>query len=75
MIVASATPLIESYTRAHVGIYNLLEMKKRVNDSMPKVCLVNMEDEIKKGNRIISSTLKEELVKTINEGNQAIILL
>lgn len=75
LIFASATPLIESYTRAHVGVYNLLEMKKRVNDNMPEVCLVNMEDEVKKGNRIISSTLKEELIKTINEGNQAIILL
>jgi len=75
IIFASATPLIESYTRAKVGIYNLLEMKHRVNDSMPEVILVPMQDEIKKGNRILSSKLKELLIKTIEAGNQAIILL
>lgn len=75
IIFGSATPLIESFTRAKLGIYKLLTMKKRVNNKLPEVSLIDMQDEIKKGRRIISLKLKNELEKTISKKEQAIILL
>ena len=38
-------------------------MKNRVNNNLPKVYLVDMKDEFKKGNRIFS----EDLTNKINE--------
>lgn len=75
VILGSATPSIESYTRAKTGVYELLTIKKRVNNNLPKVELIDMKDEIKKGNRIISGKLKEEINKCINNNEQVIILL
>ena len=57
VILGSATPQIESYTRSEEGTYKLLEIKKRVNNNLPKVELVDMKEEIKKGNKIISNSL------------------
>ena len=75
VILGSATPSIESYTRSKVGVYELLEMKERVNNNLPEVKLINMKDEFKKGNRLFS----EEAIKKINEklenNEQTIILL
>ena len=42
---------------------------------MPKVTLVDMKDEIKQGNHVISSILKEKLETVIKNKKQAIILL
>ena len=75
IIFGSATPKIESYTRAKLGIYKLLTMKKRYATTMPKVEFVNMQDEIKKGRRIISKSLADELIETLNRNEQAIIFL
>ena len=75
VILGSATPSIESYTRAKTGIYELLEMTKRVNDSLPKTILVDMKDEIKSGSRIISRVLREKINDRLSKGEQVIILL
>jgi primosomal protein N' (replication factor Y) len=75
VILGSATPSIESYTRAKNGIYDLLEMKNRVNNNMPKITLVDMKDEIKNKNRIFSKLLKEKIQDRLNKNEQIIILL
>ena len=75
VILGSATPSIESYTRAKTGIYELCTMTKRVNDSLPSVTLVDMKDEIKKGNRIISSVLRSKINEKLKRGEQVIIFL
>lgn len=75
IIFGSATPKIESYTRAKLGIYKLLTMKKRVNNLMPKVEFINMQDEIKKGNRIISKKLLDEINETLVKEEQVILFL
>src|SRR5574344_347888 len=75
LVLGSATPSIESYTRAKIGTYTLINMPTRVNNNLPKVYLVDMKDEIKKGNRIFSELLKTKLNKTIEDNKQAIILL
>ena len=75
VILGSATPSVESYTRAKLGVYKLLEMKNRVNNNLPKVSLINMKDEFKKGNRLFSSKAMDKINDRINKGEQVIILL
>ncbi len=75
IILGSATPSIESYTRAKTGVYKLLEMKNRVNNNLPDVSLVDMKSEIKKGNRVLCSELIDSLNNCIKNKEQAIILL
>ena len=75
LVLGSATPSVISYTRACVGIYKLINMKNRVNNMPPKVDLIDMKDEFKKGNRVISSTLKDKINDRLSKGQQVIILL
>ena len=75
VVLGSATPSIESYTRSKVGVYKLLEMKERVNKKLPKVTLVDMKDEFKKGNRIFSEEVISKVNDRLNKGEQVIVLL
>jgi primosomal protein N'' len=75
IILGSATPSIESYTRATMGIYELLNMKKRISNMLPKVELVDMKDSLKSGHRIISKKLQEALEECFSKKEQAILLL
>lgn len=75
VILGSATPSIESYTRALNNIYTLCEMKNRVNNNYPKTILVDMKEEIKKGNRVISEILDKGIKERLSKNEQVIILL
>ena len=75
VVLGSATPSVESYTRAKMGIYKLLEMKKRINEKMPKVYLVDMKEEFKKGNRLFSDILVSKVNERLNSDEQIIVLL
>lgn len=76
ILIASATPTIESYAKAKVGYYKLLELNKRVNEkAMPSVTIIDMKDEIRKGNSILSSTLIEKINDRINKNEQVMLLL
>lgn len=75
VILGSATPSIESYTRAKLNIYELIELKNRVNKQMPVVEMVDMCKEFKMGNRIISSVLKNKINERLAKKEQIIILL
>ncbi len=75
VLLGSATPSNESYTRSKVGVYTLLEMKNRVNNKMPKVHLVDMKMEIRNGRRIISKLLADKIRDRLNKDEQVMILL
>ncbi len=76
IVLASATPTIESYARAKRGYYNLLEMEERVNKKpLPKVTIVDMKNEIRKGNMIFSDLLKSEIEKRLERKEQVMLLL
>ena len=75
IVLGSATPSIESYTRVKTGVYELLVMKNRVNKSLPKVYLIDMKDEFKKGNRVFSEIFKEKMKDRLNKGEQVLVLL
>ena len=75
IILGSATPSIQSYTRARTGVYKLLELRERINHNLPLVKLIDMKDEFKKGNRVFSDELRNLLNEALENEEQAIILL
>ena len=76
VVLASATPSLESYSRALKGDYQLLELKNRINLTLPKINIVDLTNETKKNRSyIISDELKDELTNCLNNNKQAIILL
>lgn len=75
VILGSATPSIESYTRAKLNIYKLLELPNRINKTLPTVELVDMKDEIRLGNKIISSKLKSCINECLEKLNKLFYFL
>lgn len=75
VVLGSATPSIETYTKAKLGVFTLLTLKKRVGATLPFVYLVDMKEEIKRGNPILSESLKEKIVDRIQKKEQVILLL
>ena len=75
LLLGSATPSIESYTRAKSNIYKLLVLDERINKKLPNVELIDMKNEIKKGNKIFSEALDKEINDRLNKNEQIIILL
>jgi len=75
LVLGSATPSIEAFTRVQSNIYKLLKLTKRINDNLPEVELVDMKDNLKQGYKIISKRLQNVLTTCFDAGEQAIILL
>ncbi|MBC7088260.1 MAG: primosomal protein N' [Tissierellales bacterium] len=77
LILGSATPSIESYYNAKNSIYELLEIKNRVeSSSLPMIDVVDMRDEINNGNTsIFSRLLYDKILKTIQRKQQVILFL
>ena len=61
IVLGSATPSLESYTRAKSGIYKLLTLKTRISKHLPEVHLVDMKYEIRRGNRIFGEFLTQKI--------------
>ena len=77
LLLGSATPSIYSFAMARKGEYVLLEMPHRINGKpLPEVHIADMRRELSMGNRsIFSVVLQEELQKTLQAGQQAILFL
>ena len=77
VLLGSATPSITSYYKASEGEYKLLELPKRIFDQpMPRVQIVDMKEEMIRGNYSVFSDAMMELIQcTLADGNQMIILL
>ena len=77
MLLASATPSLESYKKAKDGVYTLVELKHRFGESkLPEVTVTDMRAELKSGN---TSELSGELIgamrDTLEKGEQAVLFL
>ena len=76
VLLASATPNLDSYSRAIKGDYNFLKLEKRINLSLPKVEIIDLNKQVKQRNSyIISHPLKTAIAEVLKKGHQAIILL
>jgi len=77
LLLASATPSIDSMFSAVSGKYSLLRLDNRFNEmELPPVIVVDMKKELKAGNGgSISSVLKDELSKNIQNGEQSILFI
>lgn len=77
LLLASATPSVETYTKAKNGAYSLFTLNHRYGNAiLPETEIVDMKAELSSGNSgCISNTLYEALKETLDNKNQAIILL
>lgn len=77
LVLASATPSVRSYFLAKSGYYKLLELKNRATkNTLPKVSVVDMRDELLKGNKsILSTELKNEIDNALKKNEQVILFL
>ena len=77
VVLGSATPSLESFSRAQKGEYRYIEMRKRATGRpLPEVEIVDMTGEAKGGKLpVLSHRLKDELCETLARGEQAILFL
>ncbi len=77
LLLASATPDIVSMHAAKSGRYSFFRLDKRFNDmELPKVDIVDMKRELRRGNAgSISEHLREELEDNISRNEQSILFI
>ncbi len=77
VLLASATPSIESFYKAKRGTYKLLTMQNRYNNNeLPDITIADMRNELRLGNRsMFSKKLISEIDKNIKNGEQTILLM
>lgn len=77
VILGSATPAIETYYRAISGEIELVELKNRIdNKPMPKIEIIDMREELNKGNiSMFSNRLFLEMKEALSKKEQIILFL
>ncbi len=77
IILGSATPSVESMEKVNEGEYELLRLEEKYyGQDNPIVNIVDMSDELHKGNStIISEALDITIKKKINQGEQILIFI
>ena len=77
MLLASATPSVESYQKAMEGKYTLLTLKKRFGGAtLPEVTVADMREEVRAGNiSPIGRTLADALIRTGEKQEQSVLFL
>ena len=78
VLLASATPSLESRARGQKGVYHMLYLTKRINNQrLPATKIVNMLDykNIDRDSYIFSHALRESLHQTLAKNEQAILLI
>lgn len=76
VLLASATPSLESYARAKKGEYELTKLENRINLKPPKIEVVDLTKTIKANESyIISRELRNEINECLLNNKQVIILL
>ena len=77
VVLGSATPSLEAYSRAVSGEYLLTKLTARFeNRPLPEVSVVDLREELKAGNRsILSRKLKNSIEKRLRNNEQSILFL
>ena len=77
LVLGSATPSVESFYNTQKGKYELVEMKKRINNKkMPTIEIADMKNELLLGNTsFISNKLDAEIKNAINNEEQIMLFI
>lgn len=77
VVFGTATPSVDAYYKAEKGEYRLFTIRKRVKTAaLPEVSIVDLREELKKGNRsVLSNTLKDEMAQCLAAGHQMMLFL
>lgn len=77
LVLGSATPSLESYSRAMAGNYQLLRLPQRINhQSLPPVKVIDMRPEIQqRGETNFSTELLAAVKDRLQKGEQSILML
>ncbi len=77
LVLASATPSVDSYFKAKSGAFTLIEMPTRANNApLPEVRICDMRAEMENGNMsIFSKELQNAIEDNLVRGEQSILFL
>ncbi|HEY1068846.1 MAG TPA: primosomal protein N', partial [Pirellulales bacterium] len=78
LILGSATPSLESWSRATSAGHRLIQLRERVKDRpLPPVGILDLRQEFRRGGAkgAISRQLRQEMEKELTAGNQVILML
>ena len=77
IVFGSATPRLESFENCEQKIWTRVDLPNRIFDTkLPKIQIVNLQSEAKKGNRSpVSESLAVEISKILRRKKQAVIFL
>ncbi len=77
MLLASATPSLESYYKAKSGVYTLVTLHERYGGArLPEVVIADLRADTQKGNLSpIGSVLRAEIEKNLAAGEQTILFV
>lgn len=77
VILGSATPSLEAYSRALNGEYALVKLDGRYGERpLPEVSIVDLREELKAGNRsVLSRKLKDAIEQRLKRGEQTMLFL
>lgn len=77
VVLGSATPSLESYSRALKGVYHLCQLPKRINQKpLPEIEMIDMVQEVKNHNYdVLSVKMKSKIQETLDKNEQVMLLL
>lgn len=77
VLLATATPSLESYYEVQEGRYDLIELNNRIGEAaLPDVQVVDMRVELAQGNTtVFSRSLFEAIEQTVKQGQQVMLLI
>ncbi|MDO4545664.1 MAG: primosomal protein N' [Bacillota bacterium] len=77
LLLGSATPSVVTYNRGEEGIYKTIRLTERYNKvTMPQISVVDMREELKRGNKsIISNELYSRMKEQLEAGKQVMLFL
>ncbi|WP_298257814.1 primosomal protein N' [uncultured Litoreibacter sp.] len=76
VVLASATPSLETWANAEAGKYSRVELTSRFGDAvLPEMRAIDMRREDLPSARWVSPTLQREIAKRIEKGEQSLVFL
>jgi primosomal protein N' (replication factor Y) len=76
LVLGSATPSLEAFYAAEQNDYSLVRLPERIRGKLPRIRVVDLRQELKKGNfSPLSEALQERLGESLHRGEQSLLFL